>query len=134
MLFRPGRQKRHQRPQKEQWQNGEHNRDEQSLAGDQSHLVGGVSQETLGKQLAADHDVPAHGKNADHGEASGQGVNAFAGDLAEPQHLGQGEKGNGSNRAEQYLDHDMRNVQFGMDHEMTHRTRRCGGSGRAFRG
>ncbi len=66
----------------------------------------------------ADHDVPAHGKNADQGQASCQRVNAFAGHFAELQHLGQAEKRNGSNRAQHNLDHDMRHVQLGMDHEI----------------
>src|SRR5450631_3922150 len=79
ILLRPWWQELHQHPQNRQRQKSQHDGDQQSLARNQAHLVGRVSQETLGKQLAPDHDVPAHGKNTDQGQASGHRVNAFAG-------------------------------------------------------
>src|SRR5208282_6613972 len=57
MLVRPGWQKLHQHPQEQQRKQTQGNRHKQSLACNQAHLVGRVSEETLREQLSPDDDV-----------------------------------------------------------------------------
>ena len=46
------------------------NRGQQALARRERHLVGGVAEEALREELAADDDVPAHREDADAGPAA----------------------------------------------------------------
>jgi hypothetical protein len=73
---------------------------QKSLARDQGHLVGGVAEKTLGEQLAADDDVPAHGEDADEREAAGDGVDALADDFGSLQDLGDEQQDERRQRAE----------------------------------
>ena len=72
LFVRPGRQQPYEDRQNDEGQNAEDDRREQSFLGDETHLVGGVSEEALGEELAADDDVPAHGEDADLDEAAGR--------------------------------------------------------------
>ena len=53
------------------------------------HLISGVPEKTLGKKLAADHHVPAHGKNADYGQTSRRSIDPLARGVRELQNLDQ---------------------------------------------
>src|SRR5271157_2761270 len=117
-LFRPRRQKLYQYPQKNQRQQGQRNRHQQALARHQAHLVGGVAEKALGKQLPADHHVPAHGKNADQGQRSGDYIEALADDFIELHHLRQEQQNQRRQRSKADLDQNMRNEELRMHHEI----------------
>jgi hypothetical protein len=76
LFVRPGRQQLYEDRQNDEGKNAEDDCGEQSFLGDEGHLVGGVSEEALGEELAADDDVPAHGEDADLDEAAGDDVDA----------------------------------------------------------
>src|ERR1019366_9403460 len=69
-------------------------------------------------KLASDHHVPAHGEDAHQGEAAGEPVDQLAAAFAQRQYLGCGQQQNRRQRAQQYLDHDVREVELGVHHEV----------------
>src|ERR1044071_2986368 len=78
LFFSPRWQQLDQDEENNEREHGQHNGREQTFPGGEAHFVRGVTKKALGEMLSADNDVPAHGKNADHGEAAGQHVNSFA--------------------------------------------------------
>lgn len=79
----PPRQELHQDPQNSERKNHQHNRSKRAFACGECHLISRAFEETLREQLAANHDVSAHGKNADQNQPSGESTNTFARDLGD---------------------------------------------------
>src|SRR5208282_4938038 len=71
-----------------------------------------------GEKLPANHYVPAHGENADDGQASGQRVDAFADRAGQTHDLSQPQQQDGGHRAEENLDDDLRHPQTRVHHEV----------------
>src|ERR1700690_1666815 len=111
--IRPRRQEVYQNQQKDEGKYEEHNRSQQALARGKGHFISGVAEKTLGKKLAADYDVPAHGENPDDGERSGERVDAFADRVGQLQNLRDSQQRNGSDRAKENLDDDLRGPEPG---------------------
>src|ERR1039458_8704250 len=118
VLFRPRRQQLYQHPQKDQREDGQSNGHQQALMRDQAHLVSRVPEKTLAEQLSADHNVPAHGEDANQGQASSHNVNPLARDLRQLDHLGYAQQDDGRQRAQADLDHDVGDVELGVDQEV----------------
>src|ERR1039458_1992450 len=118
LFVRPGRQQLYEDRQNDEGQNAEGDCGEQSFLGDESHFVSGVSEEALGEELAANDDVPAHGEDTDLDEAAGYDVDAAPNHRREFCDLNDSEQDDWGHGADQELEHDLREVELGVDHEV----------------
>src|ERR1017187_210381 len=64
----PWGQEFHQHKKDHKGKNHQQDRRHESFTGSQLHFVGCVTEKAFGKQLAANHHVPAHGEDADQGQ------------------------------------------------------------------
>src|SRR5579864_9135781 len=104
---RPGRQEFDQDRQNDKRKDEERDRGQESFARGKGHLISGVAEETFGKKLAADDDIPAHGKNADDGQAPGERIDSLAGRVGQLPNLGETEKRDRGDRADENLNDDL---------------------------
>src|ERR1035437_5432933 len=118
LFVRPGREQLYEHRQNDERQNAEDDGREKSFLGDEGHLVGGVSEEALGEKLAANDDVPAHGEDADLDKASDDDVDAAANHGGQLGDLNNSEQDDWGERADQELEHNLREVELGVDHEV----------------
>src|ERR1017187_1758608 len=118
LFVRPGRQQLYEDRQNDERQNAEDDGREQSFFGDEAHLVGGVSEEALGEELAANDDVPAHGEDTDLDKASSDDVDAAANHGGQLCDLNDAEQDDWGECADQELEHDLREIELGVDHEV----------------
>src|SRR3982751_7096027 len=115
---RPRWQQLHERAENPQRQEQDKNRWQQPFSRGKPHLVCGVAEEALGKELPADDDVPAHRKDADQRQDASGDIDADARAIAQPKQLRQAEQPDRDQRAEADLQHDLRREQPGLDHEV----------------
>src|SRR5208283_3936338 len=118
LLLGPGWQEFYQQPEYGESKDGQNNCDQQAFARHKPHLVSGVPEEALGKQLSANDDIPPHGENANQGQTASSYISTFALHFRQLHYLGQRQQSDGKQRAQQDLYHDMRKIELRVHHEV----------------
>ena len=114
----PWRQNLDQRPQNQERQDQKQDGRQHAFARREVELVCGVAEKTLREQLAADHDVPTHRKDAHHDEQARHGIDHLACFGTPSTHLHAKEQRKWHQRPDDDLQHDLRDKQLGFDHEV----------------
>lgn len=85
---------------------------------DEIYLIGCVAQKTLEEKLPSDHYIPPHGENTNHGQNPGEHKYPFASHLGKFYEFRYGRQADGSQRAQEDLDSDLRKEKAGVHHEV----------------